>query len=146
MDLPPEQEQAPAPTPAENAFIPNGRKPKGEFKTQKRDKSDKPAGTFKERRAARVAAHQAAVASKSKLKEDGQRWVDAHHQFTTGEDAIVDDSEANMATTWEDITYDEVREAVARQILDSDQNIIPVDQRGTLRRELDRLITAEFRN
>lgn len=113
-------------------FVPNGRKPKGEFKTTKRDKSVKPAGTFKERRAARIAAHQASVASKSRLKEDGERWVDAHQQFTTGEESIVDDSEANTATTWEDISYDDVREAVARQMLESNANLIDLDQRGTL--------------
>lgn len=140
MDAP---EQDPAPTPS---FVPNGRKPKGEFKTQKRDKSEKPAGTFKDRRAARVAAHQAAVASKSRLKEDGERWVDAHHQFTTGEDAIVDDSEMNTATTWEDISYDDVREAVARQMLQSDSNLIDVDQRGMLFRLTAHHIALELTN
>lgn len=127
-------EQGPASSPSPNpeaSFVPNGRAPRGQFKTWKRDKSEKPAGTFKERRAARVAAHQAAVASKSKLKEDGERWVDAHQQFTTGEEAIVDDADAKTETTWEDISYDEVREASARQMLESDRNSIAPEQRGT---------------
>ena len=108
-------------------FEANGRRPKGEYKTWK---TEKPAESFKERRAKRIAAHQAAVAAKNKLKEDGVRWVDAHKQFTTGEDAVVDDEEANTETTWEEIDYDTVREAVARQMLDNEAVLIDPATQG----------------
>jgi methyltransferase-like protein 6 len=107
--------------------VPNGKAPKGEFKTWKKVKEPKEGDSFKERRAKRIAAHQASVASKSRVRDDGERWMDAHQLFTTGEEAIVDDSEANTETTWEDISYDAVREAVARQMLESEQNLVDPD-------------------
>ena len=113
------------------AFVPNGKAPKGEFKTWKKVKEPKEGDSFKERRAKRIAAHQASVASKSRVRDDGERWMDAHQLFTTGEEAIVDDSEANTETTWEDISYDAVREAVARQMLESEQNLVDPDTKGS---------------
>ena len=113
-------------------FVANGRKPKGEYKTWKTPKSEKPTESYKERREKRIAAHQAAVASKSKLRENGERWVDAHQHFTTGEEAIVDEENINTATTWEDISYDAIREAVARQFLVADQSTVDSDTRGML--------------
>lgn len=122
---PSEQEASSSDT--QKPFVANGRQPKGEFKTWK---SEKPTENFKERRARRIAAHQAILASKNKLKEDGLRWVDAHRQFTTGEDAVVDDEEANTETTWEEIDYDTVREAVARQMLDNEAVIVDSATQG----------------
>lgn len=121
----PEPEAAPPAVP----FVPNGKKPKGAFKTWKTEK--KTESTYRERRAKRVEAAQAAVATKRGLVTDGNRWVDAHTQFTTGEEAFVDDEDANTETTWEEISYDQVREAVARQILAVTHNEIDPAHLGT---------------
>jgi len=127
---------APNPNPSEStessSFVANGRKPKGEYKTWKTPKNEKPTESYKQRREKRIAAYQAAVASKSKLRENGERWVDAHQIFTTGEEAIVDEENINTATTWEDISYDAVREAVAKQFLESDQSVVDYATRGTI--------------
>lgn len=125
-------ESAPQATPSEAKapFVPNGRAPRGEFKTWKKPKKDKTEPTFKERRAKRVAAYQNAVASQSRLKEDGEHWTDAHQQFTTGEDAFVDDKVANTETTWEEISYDVVRESMARQMLEAERNLVDPVTKG----------------
>jgi hypothetical protein len=135
-----DQEQAPVASPSAEPsspspvpFVPNGRPPKGEFKTWKKKKEEGEAGpSFKERRAKRVAAHQAAMAakSKSKVRDDGIRWIDAHEQFTKGEDAIVDDEDVNTDTTWEDVSYDVIRESMAREMLEADQSQLDSATRG----------------
>lgn len=103
--------------------------PSRERKTWKTPKGE--GESFHERRAKRKAHWDAVADSKSKLKEDGTKWVDAHQQFTSGQEAVVDDEDANMETTWEDISFDAVREASAKQILEADFNRVSPDIRGS---------------
>lgn len=55
--------------------------------------------------------------SKSRIKNDGSKWVDAHLQFSKGEKEVLPEEEVNTDVSWEEVSFDTIRESIAKQML-----------------------------
>jgi SAM-dependent methyltransferase len=60
--------------------------------------------------------------SVTRIRNKGERWVDAHETFVNGGENLVEieDSEVDTTTTWEIVEWDYVREQVAKKILETE--------------------------
>lgn len=64
--------------------------------------------------------------SKSRIKNDGEKWVDAHMQFSLGEKKVIEDNEVDINSSWEQVSFDTIRESIAKQMISTED--VPIDE------------------
>lgn len=83
-------------------------------------KENKNGETFENRKINRIKQNQSLDQSKSRVRGDGIQWRDAHSEFIEGEACLISENEVNTLVTWEEVSWDFIRESSARQILEQD--------------------------
>lgn len=68
----------------------------------------------------------------SRIKNDGVHWRDAHLEFTKGKVETISEEEVNEDTSWEIVSFDTIRENIAKHMLQHEKVVIDKSLKGEL--------------